>query len=80
MPNYTKAEQGDKLQRLAENEGFDDPLDMIEEYFNDGLMPGICMNDGCDYTISYEPDQDRGWCENCGSNTVVSALILAGIM
>jgi hypothetical protein len=36
------------------------------------------MNDGCDYTADMEPDQDRGWCEACDTNTVASALVLAG--
>jgi len=44
------------------------------------VSPAICMNDGCDYTAEMEPDQDRGWCEACGTNTVASALILAGLI
>jgi rRNA maturation endonuclease Nob1 len=27
-----------------------------------------------------EPDQDQGWCESCGTNTVKSALILASLI
>jgi hypothetical protein len=34
----------------------------------------------CDYATEVEPDQDRGWCESCGTNTVKSALILAGLI
>jgi len=41
---------------------------------------GICTNDGCDYTTDVEPDQDRGWCEVCGTNLVKSAPVLAGII
>lgn len=48
--------------------------------FFDSVSPGIRTNDGCDYTVEIEPDQDRGWCKSCGTNTVKSALILAGLI
>jgi hypothetical protein len=38
------------------------------------------MTEGCSYTCEMEPDQDRGWCEECRSNAVKSALILAGVI
>ena len=38
------------------------------------------MTEGCDYTTEMEPDQEEGYCEACGGNTVVSALVLAGII
>jgi len=38
------------------------------------------MTEGCSYTCEMEPDQDRGWCEECRSNTMKSALILAGVI
>jgi hypothetical protein len=38
------------------------------------------MNAGCDYTAEMEPDQDRGWCEVCNTNSMKSALVLAGII
>jgi hypothetical protein len=53
---------------------------LLEAVFSDSVSPGICMNEGCDYTVEVEPDQDRGWCEACGTNTVKSAPILAGII
>ena len=46
----------------------------------DSVSPAICMTEGCDYTCEMEPDQDRGWCEVCGTNTMKSALILAGVI
>lgn len=33
-----------------------------------------------EYTTTVEPDCDSGWCENCETQTVKSALILAGII
>lgn len=44
----------------------------------DSVAPGICMNDGCDYITEVEPDQSEGYCENCDTCTVTSALVLAG--
>lgn len=68
-----------KLVTLADSWGYDDPLDMVESI---GLLasPGICINRGCDYTIDIEPDNAKGWCECCNTNTVASALVLAGLI
>jgi len=68
------------MQTLVELEGFDDELDMLEEASIDNVVPGICMNEDCDYTMNVEPDSDSGWCEECESNTVTSCLMLAGII
>ena len=67
----------EKLDTLAADWGYQSPLDMIESI---GLLasPAICMNDDCDYTTDIEPDNSRGWCECCNTNTVASALMLAG--
>ena len=46
----------------------------------DSVSPGICVNQDCDYTADVEPDQDKGYCEVCETNTVQSALILAGLI
>lgn len=67
------------LNTLAADWGYDDPLDMIEDYIHDGLMPAICST-SCGYSTEMEPDQDHGWCENCCANTVVSASVLAGVI
>jgi hypothetical protein len=69
-----------KLNLLARDWGHTEPEALIEEYIFDGVMPGICQNQGCDYSTEYEPDQDAGWCECCGTNTVVSAAVLMGII
>jgi hypothetical protein len=67
-----------KLSDLAKSEGYDTVDAMLEAAAADSVCPAICTV--CDYTTDMEPDQDRGWCENCGQNTVVSALILAGLI
>lgn len=67
-----------KLETLRAAEGFGTVDAMLEPAAFDSASPAVCID--CDHTSEMEPDQDRGYCENCGQNTVVSALILAGII
>ena len=76
MPNYGLYTE--KAQELAEAEGFDDPIQLCKEVFNSGLIPGICTS--CDYTTLVEPDQDKGYCEFCETQTVVSLMVLLEII
>jgi hypothetical protein len=69
-----------KLQNLIKIEGFKDDTSLFEAVVTDSVCPAICMNDGCDYTAEMEPDQDRGWCEVCGTNSMKSALVLARLI
>ena len=69
-----------KLSQLIEIEGFESEEALLAALITDSVSPAICLNDGCEYTTEMEPDQDRGWCEACGTNSVASALILAGII
>ena len=69
-----------KLMKLCDIEGFDSLDDLLQAAATDSVCPAICMTEGCDYTTEMEPDQDRGWCEVCSTNTVKSALILAGVI
>jgi len=68
------------MSELAESEGFDDPMDLLEANITDSVCPGICTNPGCSYTNMVEPDSCTGWCENCETNTVASAMVLAGVI
>ena len=70
----------DKLEQLANDWGFNDPMDMLEQATFDGVAPGICCNPGCNYSTDVEPDSSNGWCEECQENSVKSCLILAGII
>jgi DNA-directed RNA polymerase subunit RPC12/RpoP len=72
--------QKSKLQQLLEIEGFATIEQLAEAILYDTVSPAICMNDGCSYTAEMEPDQDRGWCEECGTNSMKSALVLAGLI
>jgi hypothetical protein len=68
-----------KLQALADIEGME-IMEMLEAATYDSVAHSICMNPDCEYTTMMEPDQDRGWCEHCETNTVKSCLILAGLI
>jgi hypothetical protein len=81
MPKASAAErQRLKLDKLVEIEGFPSLQDLLEATITDSVSPAICMNDGCSYTAEMEGDQDRGWCEECRTNSMKSALVLAGII
>ncbi len=72
-----------KLKQLCESEGFKDENDLFAAVVSDSVCPAICcnpVNPECDYTAEMEPDQDRGWCEECGANTMVAALVLEGLI
>jgi hypothetical protein len=53
---------------------------LLEATALDRVSPAICTNENCDYRAEMEPDQDRGFCEVYGTNTVASALVLAGLI
>jgi hypothetical protein len=69
-----------KLAELVATEGYQSADALLEACITDAVCPGICMNLSCSYTTEVEPDQDRGYCEVCGTNTVKSALVLAGLI
>jgi hypothetical protein len=69
----------DKLAKLAEIEGLTIE-ELCEQAVMDVACKGICMVPRCDYTTDVEPDQEYGYCENCGGQTVKSCLVLAGII
>jgi hypothetical protein len=71
--------EASKLDQLASTWGMS-VAELIETYALDDVAPGICMNPGCTYSSEVEPDQRKGWCEECETTSVCSALILAGII
>jgi len=76
----TRERQEELLEELIDSEGFNDLGEFLEVFALEACVPGICTEPDCGYTTFYEPDQECGWCEDCGKNTVVSGLILAGII
>jgi hypothetical protein len=69
-----------KLRKLLEIEGYESVEGLIEAVFSDSVSPGICMNEDCTFTCEMEPDQDAGYCEECHTNTMTAAPVLAGII
>jgi hypothetical protein len=72
-----------KLRKLSETGGYADLDELFEAAASDSVSPAICCNSEnpeCDYTADMESDQDRGWCEECQSGTMVSALVLGGLI
>jgi hypothetical protein len=69
-----------KLDKLLEIEGFKDVTELAEAVITEAVSPAICCNPGCSYTCEMEPDQDRGYCEECHTNSMKSALVLAGLI
>jgi len=73
----SSAEKQAKLTKLLEIEGLATFEELARAVFSDAVSPEICGNPDCNYTCEMEPDQDRGWCDECHTNTMVSALVLA---
>ncbi len=69
-----------KLKKLMESEGFEQLEELLSAVVGDSVSPAICCNEDCNYTCEMEPDQTRGWCDECHTNSMQSALILAGII
>jgi len=69
-----------KVSQLMKCEGYTDKDALLEAALLDSVCHGICLNVHCDYTTEVEPDQEEGWCEACGGNSVVSVLILEGLI
>jgi hypothetical protein len=71
--------EASKLDCLAETCGLT-THSFIEEYALDDVVPGICINPDCLYTARVEPDQREGFCEYCGTCSVRSGVVLAGLI
>jgi len=69
-----------KLELLASIEGYDDSQELLEASVTNSVCPGICINEGCDFTTGIEPDCEDGWCEECETATVKSCLVLANLI
>jgi hypothetical protein len=69
-----------KIETLVNYEGYENLEDLLEDRGQDSIVPGICINPDCDYTIEVEPDCSSGYCEECDSQTVRSILILLGVI
>ena len=80
MTSIALSAKAAKLMKLCDAAEFNCIADLLSASITDSVCPAICMTEGCDYTTEMEPDQTEGYCEACGGNTVVSALVLADLI
>ena len=80
MSTIVLSNKAAKLMKLCDAEGFERLEDLLALSISDIMCPAICMTEGCDHITETESDQDEGYCEACGGNTVTSALVLAGLI
>ncbi len=80
MQQIVLSTKATKLMKLCEAEGFCTFDGLLLARGSDSVCPAICMTEGCDHVAEMEPDQDQGFCEACGGNTIVSALVLAELI
>lgn len=83
MSVLSEEQRAAKLTKLCEIEGFDSAEALFEAAVGDSVCPAICCNPDkpeCDYTEEKEPDSRDGWCEECGRGTLVSGLVLGGLI
>jgi len=80
MSSIALSHKAQKLMKLCDIEGFENVEDVLFSSTADTVCPAICMTEGCDHTAELEPDSREGYCEACGGNTMVSALVLAGVI
>lgn len=72
--------RGEKFARFCKTTNLDYDR-LLELSTQDNLCPGICTDVGCDFICEeIESDQEFGYCEKCGNQTIVSVLVLAGII
>ena len=76
----TRKERSVKLAKLAELEGFESVEALLRAATYDSVSPGICIKADCNYATEVEPDQQQGWCEVCGAQTMQSAPIFAELI
>ena len=62
------------LQELAEIEGFNSALELVEHYITDSVVPAICIH--CHATYDLEPDGGNGaQCTECDAPNAIWGAI-----
>jgi hypothetical protein len=80
MSTIVLSTKGAKLIKACEVEGFASIDDLLTLAVADSMCPAICMTERCDHVAPMESDQEEGYCEKCGGNTMVSVLVLAELI
>lgn len=78
MSSIVLSKKAERLLQLCQAEGFETVGDILAAWVDDSVSPAICME--CGATTQMEPDQCQGYCEQCRKNSMVSALVLAGLI
>ncbi len=78
--DLTPYERRRLLRRLAKAEGRETVTEMIERACTDSVVPGICIDESCGSNQGCEPDAEANYCDACGKQTVVSCLVLEGLI
>ena len=80
--HISKQLRQEKLAKILAAEGYDDIAELAQEALlgSRAGTPSICMNERCNYICEMEPDQERGWCKDCGTNSMMSGLVLAELI
>lgn len=66
------------LALCLDDSGLADMHELLEYCCFDSVVVGACKR--CGHTTEVEPDCVDGWCEVCDCGSVVSVLILAGLI
>ena len=75
----SRQQRATKLRKLADLLGFETIDEMFDATVSDTACPGICANPWCEYIATVAPNEKGGYCPNDATNTVQSALVLAGL-
>ena len=71
----------ESLALLAEQYGYEDGLDLIAHHAMESVVPAICVSLDCEeYSEELESDCDGGFCNYCGESSMVSCMVLAGVI
>jgi hypothetical protein len=66
-----------RLLTICEWWGYRDVPELIDRYLFDEVCPAICLQ--CGSVAQKDADARAGWCCHCDTDTMCSALVLAGI-
>jgi hypothetical protein len=66
------------LLKICEGWGFRDVPELIDRYLFKEACPAICLT--CGHIAEKRPDALAGWCAICDTDTMRSAMVLAGVL
>jgi hypothetical protein len=67
-----------KLLMICERWGYRDVPELIDRYLFEDSCPALCLN--CGHVEEKSSDTLAGWCGICDSDTMRSAMVLAGFL